>query len=107
MEPERCLGLMPPFRFFLHPLVRTALLFWVSILIPEAQAQFTQQGPKLVGAGAIGLAEQGYAVAISGDGNTAIVGGPDDNSETGAAWVFSQIKCVWSHQGPKLVGTGA
>jgi hypothetical protein len=27
-------------------------------------------------------------VAISGDGDTAIVGGPGDNNSIGAAWVF-------------------
>jgi hypothetical protein len=41
-------------------------------------------------AGAGGQAEQGYSVALSGDGNTAIVGGPGDNSDNGAAWVFVQ-----------------
>ena len=41
-----------------------------------ALAQFTQQGPKLVGSGAAGPAQQGYSVALSADGNTAIVGGP-------------------------------
>jgi hypothetical protein len=53
-----------------------------------ALAQFTQQGPKLVGTGAVGTALQGYFVALSADGNTAIVGGPGDNSHIGAAWVF-------------------
>jgi hypothetical protein len=71
-----------------------------------ALAQFTQQGPKLVGTGASGYAEQGYSVAISGDGNTAIVGGLSDNSSTGAAWVFTRSGGVWSQQGNKLVGTG-
>jgi hypothetical protein len=40
-----------------------------------ALAQFTQQGPKLVGTGAVGAADQGWSVAVSADGNTAIVGG--------------------------------
>ena len=48
---------------------------------PAALAQFTQQGPKLVGTGAVGGgAEQGVSVALSTDGNTAIVGGPEDNT---------------------------
>src|SRR5688500_17178103 len=33
--------------------------------------QFVQQGPKLVGTGAVGKAEQGRPVALSADGNTA------------------------------------
>jgi len=36
---------------------------------------WSQQGGKLVGTGAAGTVQQGYAVAISADGNTAIVGG--------------------------------
>jgi hypothetical protein len=70
-----------------------------------------QQGPKLVGAGAIGPAEQGSSVSLSADGNTAIVGGPADNlvssGSVGAAWVFRRSGGVWSQQGPKLSGTGA
>ena len=72
-----------------------------------ALAQFTQQGPKLVGTGTAGGAGQGLSVALSGDGNTAIVGGPDDNSGAGAAWVFTRSGGVWTQQGTKLVGTGA
>ena len=68
---------------------------------------WSQQGSKLVGTGAVGAAQQGYSVAISGDGNTAIVGGYGDNSNAGAAWVFTRSGGVWSQQGGKLVGTGA
>jgi hypothetical protein len=47
-------------------------------------------------------------VALSADGNTAIVGGPSDNSQAGAAWVFSRSGGgVWTQQGAKLVGSGA
>jgi hypothetical protein len=72
-----------------------------------ASAQFTQQGQKLVGTGAVGAAEQGTAVALSADGKTAIWGAPNDNSDAGAAWVFSQSGGVWSQQGAKQVGAGA
>jgi hypothetical protein len=51
---------------------------------------WSQQGPKLVGTGAVFNAYQGLSVSLSGDGNTAIVGGPVDNGGTGAAWVFAQ-----------------
>ena len=37
----------------------------------------------------MGLAELGYAVALSTNGTTAIAGGTEDASETGAAWVFA------------------
>jgi hypothetical protein len=68
---------------------------------------WTQQGSKLVGTGAIPTSGQGFSVALSGDGNTAIVGGPNDNSDIGAAWVFTRSNGVWSQQGSKLIGTGA
>jgi lipocalin len=68
---------------------------------------WTQQGAKLVGTDAVGQAQQGYSVALSADGNTAIVGGPNDNSATGAAWVFTRSGGVWTQQGAKLVGIDA
>jgi hypothetical protein len=67
---------------------------------------WSQQGPKLVGTDAVGPAQQGVSVSLSGDGNTAIVGGPGDNDFAGAAWVYSLSGGVWSQQA-KLVGTGA
>ncbi len=68
---------------------------------------WTQQGTKLYGTGAIGAAQQGFSVAISADGNTAIVGGHEDQMKSGAAWVFNRVAGVWSQQGNKLVGSGA
>ena len=78
---------------------------------------WSQQGAKFTGAGAagagcaqpgvVGSAEQGYSVALSGDGNTAIVGGWADNSSLGAAWVFTRSGGVWSQPGAKLCGSGA
>jgi uncharacterized repeat protein (TIGR02543 family) len=68
---------------------------------------WTQQGPKLVGTGAVGNANQGRSVSLSADGNTAIVGGIADNGYVGAAWVFTRSGGIWTQQGPKLVGTGA
>ena len=69
--------------------------------------QFLPQGPKLVGTGATGPAsDQGLSIALSGDGNTAILGSPADNYGVGAAWVFFRNAGVWAQQS-KLVGTGA
>ena len=65
-----------------------------------------QQGNKLVGTGNIGTAQQGYSVFLSADGNTAIVGGQNDNSGQGAAWIYIRLGSTWSQQGNKLVGTG-
>ena len=67
---------------------------------------WTQQGPKLVAAGAIGNAFQGSSVSLSGDGNTALIGGGSDNGGAGAAWVFVRTGGVWTQQ-QKLVGSGA
>jgi hypothetical protein len=69
---------------------------------------WTQQGPKLTGGGESNQAEFGTAVALSADGNTALIGGPIDAvSQQGAAWVFTRSGGVWTQQGPKLVGSGA
>jgi hypothetical protein len=77
---------------------------WVYI---RHDGRWTQQSGKLVGAGAVGNAGQGFSVALSDDGNTAIVGGPFDDTNTGAAWVYTRRDGAWSQQGDKLVGTGA
>jgi uncharacterized repeat protein (TIGR01451 family) len=68
---------------------------------------WSQQGPKLIGSGAAGLAFQGESVALSADGNTALIGGSHDNSGVGAAWVFTRSGGVWTQQGVKLAGSGA
>jgi hypothetical protein len=64
------------------------------------------QGTKLYGSGAVGMAFQGSSASISADGNTAIVGGPNDNTGAGAAWVWIRNGGVWTQQSTKLVGSG-
>ena len=57
----------------------------------------------LIGTGAVGGARQGTSVAISGDNTTIIDGGPYDNSNAGAAWIFtlsSPGSGVWRQQAP-------
>jgi uncharacterized protein (TIGR03437 family) len=66
---------------------------------------WTQQGSKLVGSGAVGYPMQGFSVSLSGDGSTALVGGPFDGT-AGAVWVFTRTGGVWTQEGGKLVGTG-
>jgi len=68
---------------------------------------WTQQGGALVGTGAVGNPSQGRSVALSSDGNTAIVGGLSDSNGVGATWVFTRSGGVWNQQGSKLVGGGA
>ncbi len=68
---------------------------------------WTQQGAKLLGTGNIGATTYlATSVSLSADGNTAIIGGTGDNSNVGAAWVFTRTGGVWSQQGNKLIGTG-
>ena len=57
-------------------------------LFTRSHGVWKQLGTKLVGAGAAGNATQGAAAALSLDGNTAVLGGPPDASDVGAAWVF-------------------
>src|ERR1039458_8104083 len=70
-------------------------------LLPMAMAQFIQQGGKLVGTGG----SQGGAVALSADGNTAIVTCYASQPVGGAAIVFTRAGGVWSQQGAALAGT--
>lgn len=50
---------------------------------------------------------QGLSVAISGDGNTVIIGGPNDNNYYGAAWVFTRSGVTWTQKGNKITGSTA
>ena len=72
----------------------------------RASGVWTQQGLKLVKPQLDGGARQGN-VAVSQDGNTAIVGGSADKGALGATWIFTRSSGVWSQQGPKLVGSGS
>jgi hypothetical protein len=74
-----------------NPVLYTLAALVVSAsTLPTARAQFVQQGSKLVASDAVGAAAQGRSVALSGDGNTAILGGPGDNGNAGAAWVYTR-----------------
>ena len=67
---------------------------------------WTQQGPKLVGSDHLGTnVMTGSSVSLSSDGNTAMVGGSNDNVSIGAVWVFVRSAGVWNQQGLKLVGS--
>jgi hypothetical protein len=48
-----------------------------------------QQGPKLTGSGEVGAGAFGFKLALSADGNTALIAGPDDNQSIGAVWPFA------------------
>jgi hypothetical protein len=64
----------------------------------------TWEQQKLTGSGESGPGEFGYGVALSGAGNTALIGGVSDNGGIGAAWVFTRSGSTWEQQ--KLTGSG-
>ncbi len=78
---------------------------WVYTRQPDST--WVQQGPKLTGAGIVGAGGFGYGVALSADGNTAIIGAYHDDGSKGAALVFKRTGTSWAQQGAKLLGTGA
>ena len=90
-----------------HHMALVVLVCATLLSSRPAFAQFAQQGPKLVGTGAVGTAQQGQSVSVSADGNTAIVGGFGDNSSAGAVWIWTRSGGAWTQQGPKLVGSDA
>ncbi len=71
-------------------------------------------GARLTARDEVGQAEFGWAVALSADGATALIGGPVDNPPkgfrghlgAGAAWVFHRTDGTWAQEGPKLTGVG-
>src|SRR5215468_2636055 len=66
---------------------------------------WSQQGGHLVVSGAIGA--PGFsAVALSADGNTALISGSADNGGVGATWVFTRSGGAWTQQA-KLVLWGS
>ena len=67
---------------------------------------WAQQGAKLVAKSGeeTGAGSFGKSVSISGAGEYAMIGAPDDKEKTGAAWVFFREsgKTTWAQQGAKL-----
>lgn len=50
------------------------------------------------------LAHFGRSVALSSDGDTALIGGPGDSSFEGAAWAFTRTGTTWSQIGGRITG---
>jgi hypothetical protein len=74
--------------------------------VRSSNGNWNQQGTKLLASDNSGTSVQGTAVSLSGDGNTALIGGPNDNSSIGAAWIFVRSSNgSWNQSVPKLVGT--
>ncbi len=68
---------------------------------------WTQEGAKLTGEGEQGEGQFGSSVALSAEGETALIGGPSDDEGAGAAWVFTRgLGSTFTAQGAKLTATG-
>ncbi len=72
------------------------------ITIDPLVQQGGEAGPERLTPMAVRAASSATSVALSRDGNTALIGAQIDNSSTGAAWVFTRSAGVWSQLGPKL-----
>ena len=77
-----------------------------AYVFTRSNGAWSQQGGVFTAAGVSGSQSGlGAAVALSSDGNTALVGGPEDNTAVGACWMYTRTGGVWSQLGGKLVGT--
>lgn len=63
---------------------------------------WTLQGLPVQGSPAVTGGAQGFAVALTADGNTLAIGSPYDGSNNGAVWIFTRSAGVWV-QREKLV----
>lgn len=78
---------------------------WVFV---RTNGVWSQQGSKFLPTGGVGLSMFGSSVSLSADGNTALIGGPNDDSNKGASWIFTRSNAgVWDPIGVKLVGGSA
>jgi hypothetical protein len=69
-------------------------------------SSWAPQSGALLGAGEEGEGRFGRTVALSGNGEVALVGAPNDEHYLGAAWVFARSGSKWTEQGPKLTDDG-
>lgn len=65
-----------------------------SWIFTRSGGTWSQQGQKI---------SRGCSVAITPDGNSAIVGSAKEN----ASWIYTRSSGVWTEQSPALVGTGS
>jgi IPT/TIG domain/FG-GAP repeat len=72
----------------------------------RSDGKWTQQGPKITGGEEAGEGRLGRSVALSADGNTALMGGSSDIAGHGAAWVFTRSSDgTWTQSGHKLTAS--
>ena len=64
-----------------------------------------QQGSKITAPTVGGQDRFGFSVALSGDGNTALIGAREESTLKGGAWVFTRSGDSWTQQGPELTSS--
>ena len=69
-------------------------------------SRWVREGKPLTGSGGIGAPGFGTSVALSGNGQTAVVGGSNDNQAAGAVWVFVRSGTTWREESSKLTASG-
>jgi hypothetical protein len=74
--------------------------------LARAGSSWTHQGPKLTAAGELGEGQFGYAVALSADGTTALIGAPHEQSLIGASWTFTRAGTSWTQQAEQHPAAG-
>jgi hypothetical protein len=69
-------------------------------------SNWTQEGQKLTANDERDAGAFGGGVALSANGDTALVGAEHDSNDLGAAWIFTRAGSTWSQRGSKLTATG-
>lgn len=86
-----------------------------EILVYQRDIKGWKLSDKLVGDNPMGKSQQGFFVKFTLDSNKIVVGGPGDNNNTGAIWIFyikdvivkenGEMERIWANE--KLVGDGS
>jgi hypothetical protein len=88
------------------PLDNTDIEVGAVWVFTRSGSTWSQQGPKLTGSRVPFGGWFGWSAALSGDGDTALVGSYPNTSFEGATWVFARSGSTWSSQSAP-VGSGA
>ncbi len=80
-----------------YPFVRTGTT-WApqGVRLTGTEEAYPEQYAVINGSGF------GDSIALSADGNTAVIGGPEDNEYRGAVWSFARSGTAWTQRGKKL-----
>jgi len=68
--------------------------FGATWVFTRSEGVWSQEGFPLIAFDATSISGQGYSVSLSSDGNTALFGGPGDNNNVGAAWMYVTHICA-------------